>query len=173
METIMRYTRMPSPIGELLLTGSDHGLTSLTMEQHAGNGAVTARLERDDASFAAARSQLEEYFAGRRLVFDLPVAASGSEFQAAVWDELRRIPYGQTVTYAELVRRVDRPGAVRAVGLANARNPVAIVVPDHRVIGSSGSLTGYGGGVERKAWLLVHERTVLAERALRPAEAGA
>jgi len=112
----MRYTRMPSPIGELLLTGSDHGLTSLTMEQHAGNGAVTARLERDDASFAAARSQLEDYFAGRRLVFDLPVAASGSEFQAAVWDELRRIPYGQTVTYAELARRVDRPGAVERWG---------------------------------------------------------
>jgi len=120
----MRYTRMPSPIGELLLTGSDHGLTSLTMEQHAGNGAVTARLERDDASFAAARSQLEEYFAGRRLVFDLPVAASGSEFQAAVWDELRRIPYGQTVTYAELARRVDRPGAVRAVGLADRKSVV-------------------------------------------------
>jgi methylated-DNA-[protein]-cysteine S-methyltransferase len=167
METTMHYTRIPSPIGELLLTGSADGLTGLMMEQHAGNGAATARLERDDAGFAGIRTQLEEYFAGNRLEFDVPLVTGGSEFQEAVWQELRRIPFGETVTYSELARRIDRPGAVRAVGLANARNPVAIVLPDHRVIGSSGSLTGYGGGVERKAWLLVHERTVLGERALK------
>jgi methylated-DNA-[protein]-cysteine S-methyltransferase len=164
MTETTRYTRIPSPIGELLLTGSDEGLTGLRMEQH---GDAPDTWVRDDAAFANARAQIEEYFAGVRTAFDLPLVTGGSDFQERVWQELRSVGFGETITYAELARRIDRPGAVRAVGLANSRNPLAIVVPDHRVIGSSGSLTGYGGGVERKAWLLVHERTVLDERALK------
>jgi methylated-DNA-[protein]-cysteine S-methyltransferase len=106
---------------------------------------------------AAAAAQLDEYFAGERRDFDLELDLRGTEFQRAVWDELLRIPYGETMSYGELARRLGRPERVRAVGAANGRNPVAIVVPCHRVIGADGSLTGYGGGLDRKRALLAVE----------------
>ena len=105
------------------------------------------------------RRQLEEYFAGERDEFDLPVGAPGTPFQQRVWDELARIPYGQTISYAELASRIGRPTAVRAAGAANGANPVSIVIPCHRVIGSGGALTGYSGGLEAKRFLLELERS--------------
>lgn len=102
-------------------------------------------------------SQLREYFAGQRQVFSLELALQGTDFQLAVWNELLRIPYGVTISYAELAHRIGRPSAIRAVGTANGANPVPVIVPCHRVIGSNGTLTGYGGGIERKQWLLALE----------------
>ncbi|MBV8516096.1 MAG: methylated-DNA--[protein]-cysteine S-methyltransferase [Acidobacteria bacterium] len=113
-------------------------------------------LREADASHPAI-VQLREYFDGKRTVFELDLAPRGTEFQRAVWDELLRVPYGATVTYAEIAHRIGRPNAVRAVGAANGANPIAVIVPCHRVIGSNGTLTGYGGGIERKQWLLAHE----------------
>ena len=102
-------------------------------------------------------SQLREYFSGRRTTFDFPLAPKGTPFQLAVWSALLEIPYGDTTTYAELARRIGRPNAVRAVGAANGANPIPVIIPCHRVIGSNGTLTGYGGGIERKQWLLALE----------------
>lgn len=104
---------------------------------------------------------MRAYFAGELQAFDLPLNMIGTDFQRVVWRELARIPYGEIISYAELARRVDRPGAARAVGAANGRNPISIVVPCHRVIGANGTLTGYGGGLDRKEWLLRHEARVL------------
>jgi methylated-DNA-[protein]-cysteine S-methyltransferase len=112
----------------------------------------------DDAAFVEIRRQLDEYFEGQRKNFNVPLELHGSPFQVQVWTALRAIPYGQTASYAAIAQAVGRPAAVRAVGAANGRNPVSIIVPCHRVIGADGSLTGYGWGVERKAWLLAHER---------------
>jgi methylated-DNA-[protein]-cysteine S-methyltransferase len=106
---------------------------------------------------------MRAYFAGNlTAIDDLPVATGGTDFQRQVWRALRQIPCGETISYGELARRIDRPAAVRAVGLANGSNPISVVVPCHRVIGSDGSLTGYGGGIERKRWLLTHEQRVAA-----------
>lgn len=102
-------------------------------------------------------AQLEEYFAGSRKTFDLDLAPHGTPFQLAVWNELMNVGYGETITYAELAQRIGKPNAVRAVGAANGANPIPLIVPCHRVIGSNGTLTGYGGGIERKQWLLAHE----------------
>ena len=149
---------MPSPIGPLLLLGTGEGLAGVFMEEHRhGPGLAVQTGVRDDRAFTAARSQLEEYFAGARSRFDVPLAADGTEFQKRVWNALTAIPYGTTISYLELARRIGNPKAVRAVGLANGRNPISILVPCHRVVGSDGSLTGYGGGLERKRWLLQHE----------------
>jgi len=101
--------------------------------------------------------QLHEYFTGKRKTFDFPLAPKGTPFQLAVWNALLEIPYGDTVTYAELARRIGKPSAVRAVGAANGANPIPVIIPCHRVIGSNGTLTGYGGGIERKQWLLALE----------------
>ena len=109
------------------------------------------------APLSAAMRQLAEYFAGTRREFDLPLRFQGTTFQTRVWRELTEIPYGQTWSYGQLAQRIDKPSASRAVGLANGRNPISILVPCHRVIGADGSLTGYGGGIERKRWLLAHE----------------
>jgi methylated-DNA-[protein]-cysteine S-methyltransferase len=116
-------------------------------------------LARDDAALAGVRLQLEEYFAGTRTAFDLPVAPAGTPFQQRVWDELQRIGYGETITYGELAARIGRVGSARAAGSANGANPVSIVIPCHRVVGADGSLTGYGGGLEAKRRLLEHERS--------------
>jgi methylated-DNA-[protein]-cysteine S-methyltransferase len=152
---------MPSPVGKLLLTGYDGQLTGLYLPadryaRHAAAHPGAAR--RDDAAFAGVRRQLEEYFAGERTAFELPVAPAGTPFQQAVWAELQRIGYGTTITYAELAARIGRPTAIRAAGAANGANPVSIVIPCHRVIGSNGTLTGYGGGLEAKRRLLELER---------------
>lgn len=108
---------------------------------------------------------MRAYFAGELQAFDVPLNMAGTDFQRVVWRELRNIGYGEIISYAELARRVDRPGAARAVGAANGRNPISIIVPCHRVIGADGTLTGYGGGLDRKEWLLRHEVDVLAKGA--------
>jgi methylated-DNA-[protein]-cysteine S-methyltransferase len=150
------YTTVPSPLGELLLTAEDGVLTGLFMPAEARRPPPCA--ERDDRRLASVRRQLEEYFAGRRRVFDVVVAPPGTTFQRRVWDELQRIDYGQTISYAELASRIGRPTAIRAAGAANGANPISILIPCHRVIGSDGSLTGYGGGLEAKRALLELER---------------
>lgn len=150
-----------SPVGRLRLVAADEGLVSLYFSEHR-------RARQHDASDAAdhpvldsARRELAQYFAGARSRFDTPLAAApvraGTEFQHAVWRALCAIPFGETRTYAELARSIGRPSAVRAVGAANALNPISIFVPCHRVVGGSGALTGYAGGVETKRWLLAHE----------------
>ena len=151
------YTTMQSPLGELLLTAEDGVLTGLFMPAEAHEPPPGA--ERDDRGFATVRRQLEEYFAGRRRAFDVVLAPPGTAFQQRVWDELQRIDYGQTISYAELAARIGRPTAIRAAGAANGANPISILIPCHRVIGSDGSLTGYGGGLEAKRALLDLERT--------------
>ena len=145
------YSQTHSPIGPLLLTGDGERLTGLYMDRPPDGGS------RDDAAFAPVREQLEAYFSGELTRFDIPLAARGTEFQRRVWDALREIPYGETTSYGALAESIGCPDACRAVGLANGRNPISIVVPCHRVIGSYGALTGYGGGIERKRWLLDFE----------------
>ncbi len=152
-------TEVPSPIGPLSLRGSERGLTGLYMLQHRHGPpeGERARWQRDDARFADARLQLDEYFAGSRTGFDLPLdldGIGGTVFQRRVWTALSEIAYGETVSYGELARRIGQAAAVRAVGLANGRNPVSIIVPCHRVVGANGTLTGYGGGMDRKRMLL-------------------
>lgn len=150
-------TTVASPVGQLTLTASGGHLTGMAMDGQRHAPVAPPGRQRDDAWFASIAAQLEEYFAGARTSFDVPLELTGTEFQRRVWSALRDIPYGETISYGELARRVGNPAAVRAVGLANGRNPIAIIVPCHRVIGADGSLTGYGGGLERKAWLLDHE----------------
>ena len=113
---------------------------------------------------AGVRQQLDAYFAGELQTFDLPLHMAGTPFQKQVWQGLLTIPYGTTISYAELARRIGRPGASRAVGAANGRNPIGIIVPCHRVIGANGTLTGYGGGLDRKEWLIAHEAGALSIR---------
>ena len=147
-----------SPIGRLLLTSDGSALTGLYMEP-SRKARSTEGWTQDVtvAPLSAAVRQLTEYFAGTRRVFDLPLCPQGTDFQRRVWRELTEIPYGETRSYGELAKRIDSPSASRAVGLANGRNPISILVPCHRVIGADGSLTGYGGGLDRKRWLLAHE----------------
>ncbi len=150
-----------SPIGPLTIVAVDGSISALYMaaQRHAP-GAEAFGLPGDPAEepFATAAGQLAAYFAGELTEFDLPLAPAGTDFQRRVWNGLRAIPYGQTISYGELARRVGNPAASRAVGLANGRNPIAIVVPCHRVIGTDGSMTGYGGGLDRKRFLLALER---------------
>ena len=154
-------TRLASPVGELLLTASETALTAVYFPtsrhgpppRHIGT-ASNGVLER-------ARQQLEEYFAGARRGFDLPLEPAGSAFELRVWEALRAIPYGTTVSYGELARSLGDPRGSRAVGAANGSNPIPIIVPCHRVIGARGELTGYGGGLDRKRWLLEHEGALL------------
>jgi methylated-DNA-[protein]-cysteine S-methyltransferase len=143
-----------SPIGPLTLTAVDGRLVSLRMDDRDGSPATPSH---DDAAVREAADQLDAYFAGSLTDFDLPLALAGTEFEQRVWALLREIGYGETVSYGEIARWVGSPGSARAVGVANARNPIAIIVPCHRVIGADGSMTGYGGGLGRKVWLLEHE----------------
>lgn len=152
------HTVMDSPIGPLVLVNQDGAVAGLYMDAHRRQPGDASYGDRDDAALPALREQLAAYFAGDLEDFDVLVQVQGSEFQRRVWAVLGTIPYGQTWTYGELAAHLGQPTASRAVGLANGRNPVSIVVPCHRVVGSSGSLTGYGGGVERKRWLLEHEQ---------------
>jgi len=156
------YAVFESPIGDLLLTSDGVALTGIYMESHKGGPERDERWRRDDASLKPAREQLSAYFAGESRSFDLPLAFRGTEFQRRVWDALRAVPFGETVSYGELARRIGAPRAVRAVGAAVGRNPISIVVPCHRIIGSDGGLTGYAGGLASKRWLLEHERTANA-----------
>lgn len=158
------HTTVESPIGELLLFGDGAELHGLYILGGPLAVPVAAEWERDDRAFDAARSQLGDYFARTRTEFELDLAPAGTPFQHRVWSALERIPLGETITYAELARRIGRPGAARAVGMANARNPISIVVPCHRVIGADGELTGYGGGIERKRMLLELEACPAAKQ---------
>lgn len=164
----MEYAWLESPVGRLLLAADATGLRRVEFPPHGGercrlpapargrppapSGSPAAR-----RILAAARRQLREYFAGHRTGFELPLATQGTAFQLRVWAELRRIPYGQTISYGELARRLGQPRAARAVGAANGANPIPIIVPCHRVIGASGKLTGFGGGLATKAELLALE----------------
>jgi methylated-DNA-[protein]-cysteine S-methyltransferase len=148
------YTTFDSPIGKLLALGDGEALTGLYMQNSRRPVTVLPSWERDDEAFGDLREQLGEYFAGARREFDLPVAPAGSAFQQRVWSALREIPYGETESYGELAERIGHPGSARAVAAANGQNPIAVVVPCHRVIGANGTLTGYAGGIERKRLLL-------------------
>lgn len=164
--TARAHTTIDSPIGPLTLVADGGALACVYMTDHRHAPGAGTYGERDPGAGPQARvlgltqHQLAEYFAGERTGFDLPLHSSGTPFQEQVWAALRRIPYGETISYGELARRVGRPNASRAVGLANGRNPISIVVPCHRVIGASGRLTGYGGGLDRKLALLELERKV-------------
>jgi methylated-DNA-[protein]-cysteine S-methyltransferase len=147
-----------SPIGRLLLLGDGRALTGLHLADHTRSPAPSPVLIRRPDAFAVVRRELDEWFAGRRTTFTAPLRLDGTPFQVAVWTALQDVPYGTTTTYGELANRLGRPSAHRAVGAANGRNPVSVIVPCHRLVGADGSLTGYGWGVERKAWLLAHER---------------
>jgi methylated-DNA-[protein]-cysteine S-methyltransferase len=147
------YSTVDSPIGELLLTGDGHALHGLYM-QDGRRKRIDPGWERADEPFAAVVAQLAEYFAGERREFDVPLVLDGPPFQRQAWHALREIPYGETVSYGEQARRIGQPDAARAIGAANGQNPIAVIVPCHRVIGADGSLTGFGGGLERKRLLL-------------------
>jgi methylated-DNA-[protein]-cysteine S-methyltransferase len=163
------YTRLPSPLGPLVLVGTESALTAIWLPSgHDGSLRPDPSWAETRAPFAEPVRQLNAYFAGTLRQFDLRLAPEGTPFQQRVWQALREIPYGETVSYRELARRIGRPAAVRAVGAANGRNPLAIVVPCHRVIGSDGGLVGYGGGLPAKSLLLELERRVAGAPA-RPA----
>jgi methylated-DNA-[protein]-cysteine S-methyltransferase len=159
--------RLDTPVGELVVVSDGEGrLRAVEWSDHGDRLSAALRRAGGPPGFAtrpgdgrgAGVGALRAYFAGAlAAIEDLPVEAAGTPFQRAVWRTLREIPCGATISYGELARRIGRPGAVRAVGLANGANPVGVVVPCHRVIGADGSLTGYGGGLERKRWLLAHE----------------
>jgi methylated-DNA-[protein]-cysteine S-methyltransferase len=153
---MIRYARFATPIGTLIATACGGALTGLYYEGERHAPAIGADWveDADAAPLDECRRQVGEYLEGKRRAFDLELAPEGSEFQRRVWIEIARIPYGETVTYAELALRAGAPGSARAAGAATGRNPLSIVVPCHRVVGSDGSLTGYAGGVPRKKRLL-------------------
>src|ERR1700733_2859517 len=157
----MLYTQLERLIRTLLLCGDEERLTGLYTAPRGHAAEVVRDARRAQEPFARVRDQLEEYFAGERLQFDIPLEMrGGSAFFQSVWRSPLAIPYGATATHRELARTIERPSAARAVGLANGRNPISIIVPCHRVIGAGGDLTGYAGGLERKRFLLDHEATL-------------
>lgn len=162
---VFMHAYYSSPVGVLLLEWDGEALVRLAFPSRdgspraAGPGSV-----HDVTALQEPLGRMEAYFAGELRDFGLPLRPEGTEFQRLVWRGLLEIPYGATMSYAELARRIGRPGAARAVGAANGRNPIAIIAPCHRVIGANGSLTGFGGGLDRKEWLLDHEREVLRAR---------
>lgn len=161
-------TTLPTPIGTLRIAVDDRGtLLRLDLPLQDGNqkGRATKAQRgeiEDEKPCAHVIRQLEEYFAGARTQFDLKLGVAGTEFQQQAWRALQKIPFGKTKSYQEQAQKIGKPRAVRAIGAANGRNPIPIVVPCHRVIGKDGSLTGFGGGIDRKRWLLEHEQRVLA-----------
>jgi methylated-DNA-[protein]-cysteine S-methyltransferase len=156
------YATVQSPIGELFLAGDGDALGILYMSDANDYSDAYAGRTRDEAALRPVIDQLRAYFAGDLQQFDLRLSPSGTEFQREVWDALNTIPYGETRSYGEIAAQIGKPKAARAVGMANNRNPIAVIVPCHRVIGANGSLTGYGGGLGRKELLLELERGVLA-----------
>lgn len=176
------YHVMSSPVGLLFLALSERGLRHVEFMDRKSIKRVIAGHTRPDsgetweASLLALKpvvDQLESYFCGALTEFEIPLEPIGTDFQKQVWKALRRIPFGETRSYGEIAKAIDQPRAARAVGLANNQNPIAIVVPCHRVIGANGSLTGYGGGVQRKKWLLQHEARFTNLDAGTPAMSGA
>lgn len=152
---MIRFMEVTAPVGRLFIAGSDEGLWLIEFERPRHPEPRAAEWEpRDTALLRETRKQLAAYFAGRLRTFDLPIATRGTTFQRRVWHALRDIPYGDTRSYGDIARHLGKPTATRAVGAANGRNPVPIVVPCHRVLGSDGSLTGFGGGIDTKRFLL-------------------
>jgi len=151
------FSVLPSPLGDLLLRGDGASLTGMYMQKQRHRPPLPENYIRNDKMFRDAREQLDAYFEGKLTRFDLPLAPEGTDFQRIVWRALLDIPFGTTESYGALAKRIGHDGAARAVGLANGHNPIGIIIPCHRVIGADGSLTGYGGGIERKEWLLAHE----------------
>lgn len=149
-----------SPVGEILLTSDGRSLTGLYLKNQKHFPTQTNDWQESETAnpFSQVKQQLTEYFANQRQSFDLPLAAQGTKFQQSVWKLLPDIPYGETVSYGSLAHKLGKPGSSRAVGAANGRNPISIIVPCHRVIAANGKLTGYAGGVDRKQWLLAHEK---------------
>lgn len=162
MSVAHTHTIIDSPVGPLTLVRDDDRLCGLYMETQRHRPVPATFGERVDTGFEASAEQLAAYFAGELTDFELDLAPAGTPFQQTVWAALRTIPYGETVSYGELAEMIGKPSAARAVGLANGRNPISIVVPCHRVVGANGDLTGYGGGLPRKQYLLEHERQVVA-----------
>ena len=154
------YCYLASPIGQLMLVGDGENLTGLYLPNHKGVSNPDANWREATSPFADVSHQLSQYFEGQRQTFDLQLKPVGTPFQQQVWQELVEIPFGTTITYAQLAQRIGRHSASRAVGHANSRNPISIVVPCHRVIGADGKLTGYAGGLDKKRWLLDFEGTV-------------
>ncbi|KAA1250433.1 methylated-DNA--[protein]-cysteine S-methyltransferase [Mycobacterium simiae] len=154
---MIRYRTIDSPIGPLTLAGCGARLTNLRMVDQTYEPSRTS-WSPDDEAFAGAVDQLQAYFAGERTEFQIELDLQGTEFQQRVWQALLTIPYGETRSYGEIAEQIGAPGAARAVGLANGHNPIAIIVPCHRVIGANGKLTGYGGGIDRKQALLELEK---------------
>lgn len=168
---VMLYTEWQSPIGPLTMLSTEKGICVLefgtwqslenTLNCWAKRWLLQSRFCRDDQAFASVISQLDEYFQGKRFTFDIPLQLFGTPFQKKVWTALLSIPYGETRSYKEIANAIAQPTAVRAVGNANNKNPIAIIIPCHRVIGSNGALVGYGGGIERKQQLLALEKASL------------
>jgi methylated-DNA-[protein]-cysteine S-methyltransferase len=156
------YRNTASPIGTLLLAGKTSGLQWILLSRDGVSPAPPPGWVYSERLFGEAVIQLESYFEGRLQTFDLQLSPAGTPFQQSVWTELRSIPYGATASYGEIARRIGRPRAARAVGAANGRNPLPIVIPCHRVIGADGTLTGYGGGLSAKEYLLALERRTLS-----------
>lgn len=164
-------SKMDSPLGQLELVSTATGLVALHMgkeDRRKLEGRVRrffpgVEIRDGESAHRAFRMQIREYFEGRRTLFELPLDLRGTEFQRLVWAEVARIPFGSTATYGEIAHLTGRPRASRAVGAANGANPIPIIVPCHRVIGADGSLTGYGGGMARKRWLLAHEGVLQAQ----------
>jgi methylated-DNA-[protein]-cysteine S-methyltransferase len=169
MNQRIRYCFTPSSLGNVLLVANGDALCGVYFDDQKYLPPIDPAWEEDDRSevLRAARRELDQYFAGSRKVFDLPLAPNGTSFQRAVWNAIAQVPWGKTLTYAELASRAGHPGSARAAGAATGRNPLSIIVPCHRIVGSDGSLTGYAGGLDRKQKLLALERPLfaLAQRA--------
>lgn len=173
MNTTTYFSRIDGPLGPMLLVAADNALTVIDFEDARGVPKIAAdwRADAGRPLLRAAAAQLAEYFAGERPAFDLPLGPEGTPFQQAVWTAICEVPAGATITYRELALRAGHPGSIRAAGTATGRNPLAIVIPCHRIIGSDGSLTGYAGGLDRKRALLALEAK-FAPRPLLALEAG-
>jgi methylated-DNA-[protein]-cysteine S-methyltransferase len=163
-ERTLVYDIVPAPIGRLIVASDGEAIAGVWMANASPRDPTWSTRRGTDAMLAEARAQFAAYFEGALRTFTVPLAPNGTDFQRRVWRALEAIPYGTTISYAELARRVGNTSAVRAVGSANGRNPIPIIVPCHRVIGSDGSLTGFGGGIERKRWLLQHEGALAGEQ---------
>lgn len=157
--------KLDTPIGMLTVVGTASALTGVYMEDHKRQPDLNTQDGRDMPVIAEALAQLRQYFAGERVDFDLPLAAKGTDFQKSVWAELCQIPLGETRAYGDIARRLGNDKAMRAVGAANGRNPISVIVPCHRVVGANGKLVGYAGGLTRKKWLLAHEAKMVQGQA--------
>lgn len=155
------FKTIVSPIGPITITATDSYLTSLMWGATVKKSLTSVELKKSNAIITKTERQLKEYFSNNRKTFDIPLSTTGTDFQKQVWEELTKIPYGETISYGEQARRMSKPNATRAVGAANGKNPIGIIIPCHRVIGSNGTLTGFAGGIEVKRRLLAIEGIII------------